>query len=214
MSVTKTASSAVIECRNISANRDGYRLTAPQSFRLAKGGYLQLRGANGCGKSTMLRHLAGFLPDFEGTIFIDESPCAPADIPQQKQLCYLGHNDALSGDLTGYENFELLTGKGRMMLVQLALYDRPVASYSAGQRQKLNLQILDDEADIWLLDEPSSNLDDANLYYLEERIAGFLATGGIVIASTHSPLAQSLVTQTIHLAAPEADGPLSEGIDS
>ena len=205
MSKNKITPPPVMECRNISASRDGHCLTAPHSFCVAKGDYLQLRGPNGCGKSTLLRHLAGFLPLVNGTILIEAMVCAPTDIPQQKQLCYLGHNDALAGDLSGYENFELLTGQSRVMLAQLPLYERPVASYSAGQRQKLNLQILDDAADIWLLDEPSSNLDDANSLYLEERIAGFLATGGIVIASTHSPLAQSLVTQIIHLA------PLSSG---
>ena len=68
----------------------------------------------------------------------------------------------------------------------------------------LTLHMLDDGHDIWLLDEPSASLDEANLTYLEERIAGYLACGGIVIAATHVPLAQSLITQTITLEPYEA----------
>ena len=189
----------IISCEALVACRDGIVLTKPVSFTLTAGTYLQLRGANGSGKSTMLRHLAGLLPAPDATIMIDDTSCAGPDIAQRRRISYLGHADGLHGDLTGYENYELLTGQSRIMLTQSSLYERPVSTYSAGQRQKLTLHMLDDSHDFWLLDEPAASLDDANLRHLEERIAGYVAQGGAVIASTHTPLAERLVTKLITL---------------
>lgn len=197
----------VIACQALCASRNDNVLTAPVSCTVAKGDYIQLRGPNGCGKSTFLRHLAGLLPAIKGIIIIAGEPCPAQDIPALRTISYLGHDDAMQADLTGYENYELLTGQSRNMLVQSSLYERQIATYSAGQRQKLSLHILDDSHDIWLLDEPSASLDAANLAYLEERIAGYLALGGAVIASTHTPLAQSLISQIITLTPAEPDAP-------
>ena len=196
MTFTRT----LISCDALCASRDGIALTKPVSLTLAAGTYLQLRGANGCGKSTFLRHMAGLLPATHGTILLDDTPCAAHDIAQKRRISYLGHADGLHGDLSAYENYELLTAKSRITLVQSALYERPVATYSAGQRQKLTLHMLDDTHDFWLLDEPAASLDEANLHHLEERIAGYLAMGGAVIASTHMPLAEGLVSKVITLS--------------
>ena len=68
-----------------------------------------------------------------------------------------------------------------------------------GKRQLLCIHLLQDDHDLWLLDEAATSLDDKNRHHLEERIAGFPAIGGAVIASTHSDLAQNLVSQIITL---------------
>lgn len=186
-------------CQDMPASRNGYALTQPVSFALHAGDYIQLRGPNGSGKSTVLRQLAGLVPHDEGQIYIDDKLMTASQIPQHLHISYLGHADGLHPDLTGYENFELLSGYPRDRLVQTPLYDRPVSSYSAGQRQLLCIHLLQDHHEIWLLDEAATSLDDKNHRHLEERIAGFLAVGGAVIASTHSELAQNLVSQTITL---------------
>ena len=199
----------IIACDGLCAARDEQILTKPVSFTLCAGDYIQLRGANGCGKSTFLRHLAGLLPWVAGDILLDDIAQNAHDIPAKRTISYLGHDDALHGDLSGYEAYELLSNHSPISLTQSALYERPIATYSAGQRQKLTIHMLDDTHDLWLLDEPSASLDAANLAYLEERIAGYLALGGAVIASTHSALATSLVSQIITLAPatqPEGDG--------
>ncbi|MGC6516631.1 MAG: heme ABC exporter ATP-binding protein CcmA [Candidatus Puniceispirillaceae bacterium] len=196
----------VITATNLCVSRNGRLLTDPLSFTVAKGQYCQITGPNGSGKSTLLRQLAGLVLPETGHILVQDTHCTPHEIAMRLTISYLGHADALHRDLTGYENFELLTGLERTDLVQLPLYERLVAHYSAGQRQKLLLHMLSDEADLWLLDEPSASLDEANCHYLEERIAGFLALGGAVIATTHTPLAQSLVTKTITLDITNHDG--------
>ena len=205
MSSDMTQKQPLLACQALHACRDDVILTQAVTAAFLPASYTQLRGRNGSGKSTFLRHLAGLLPTGSGSILIGGKIATPTEIPQQLSISYLGHDDAMHGDLTGYENFELLTGQSRIALVQSDLYRRPVSTYSAGQRQKLTLHMLDDAHDLWLLDEPSASLDEANLTYLEERIAGYLACGGIVIAATHLPLAQSLITQTITLTPYEAE---------
>ena len=186
-------------CHDMAAMRAGLALTKPVSFTIASGGYTQLRGANGIGKSTFLRQIAGLIPHDTGLLTLNEAPYHPANDRLSLKAVYLGHRDGFHDDLTGIENIELLCGYCPDEIASQPLYQRQINSFSAGQRQRLNLLTLSDDADLWLLDEPSSNLDDDNLIYLEDRIKGFIAKGGMVIAATHSDIAQQSVTNEIHL---------------
>ena len=174
-------------------------LTNPISFIIEAGSYLQLRGINGIGKSTFLRQCAGLIPIESGNLTLNEKSYNPAQDRTALKVIYLGHRDGFHGDLTGFENIQLFCDHMPEDALENDLYKRQIASYSAGQRQRLNLLTLSDEADLWLLDEPSSNLDDENLKYLEEKIKAFIAKGGMVIAATHSDIAQDYVTHRITL---------------
>ena len=198
-----TSLPALLSCDAITAMRAGKQLTKPVTFQVQAHSYVQLRGPNGVGKSTLLRHLCGLVPHHDCQIALNGTPVNASLIAHTIKCAYLGHRDGLHPDLNAYENFECLTGKDRQDLVQKPWFDRPVASYSAGQRQMLNLMLLDDENDLWLLDEASASLDQDNLRYLEERIAGFLALGGAVIAATHTPLADQLATDILWLEQAE-----------
>lgn len=196
---------SVIRCHELAACRNEHILTAGLSFAVSAGGYVQLRGPNGIGKSTILRHLAGLTPFEGGTIFVHGQEVTPQDIPSKLDIGYLGHDDGLHPDLTAFENFELLTNLPREMLVQQDHYNRPVSTYSAGQRQLLNIHMLSDDCDIWLLDEPSASLDGGNRQHLEERMAGFLALGGVIIAITHDELAETLVSEVVPIRAIDSE---------
>ena len=188
-----------LSCHSVTAMRAGMTLTSPVSFTMERGDYLQLRGMNGIGKSTFLRQLAGLIPCDRGHLTIKDAPYDPAKDRLSLKTHYLGHRDGLHNDLTGTENLQLLGAKIDKHTQTEPLYQRQLNSYSAGQRQRLNLLTLSDEADLWLLDEPSSNLDGDNLQFLEEMIKAFLKKGGMVIAATHGDVAQSHVTQQIQL---------------
>jgi len=179
--------------------RAGMASTNAVSFTMERGHYLQLRGMNGIGKSTFLRQLAGLIPCDSGHLTINDAPYNPAQDRLTLKVQYLGHRDGLQNDLTGDENLQLLGAKSDKRTDTEPLYQRQLNSYSAGQRQRLNLLTLSDEADLWLLDEPSSNLDGDNLQFLEEMIKAFLKKGGMVIAATHGDVAQAYVTQQIQL---------------
>jgi len=195
----------VIRCHELAACRNQHVLTARLSFAASAGEYVQLRGPNGIGKSTVLRHLAGLTPYEPGQIFVHDEAVTSHDIPNKLDIAYLGHDDGLHPDLTAYENFELLTDLPRQMLVQRDYYNRPVGTFSAGQRKYFNIQMLSDECDIWLLDEPSASLDGPNRQYLEERMAGFLALGGVIVAITHDELAETLVSEVVSIRASESE---------
>lgn len=186
-------------CQSMTAMRAGMALTSPISFAITSGSYLQIRGANGVGKSTFLRQLAGLIPSDLGTMTINDKPYKPSQDRLSLKTVYLGHRDGLHGDLTAIENITLLCGSCPEEIVDTPLYQRPVSSYSAGQRQRLNILTLFDDADLWLLDEPSSNLDGDNLVFLERKIKSFIASGGIVIAATHADIGEDDVTMRIHL---------------
>jgi len=196
---TQPTSAIQLSCHSVSAMRAGMALTNAVSFTMERGDYLQLRGMNGIGKSTFLRQLAGLIPCDSGHLTINDAPYNPAQDRLTLKVQYLGHRDGLNNDLTGYENLQLLGAKNDKRAQTEPLYHRQLNSYSAGQRQRLNLLTLSDEADLWLLDEPSSNLDGDNLQFLEEMIKAFLKKGGMVIAATHGDVAQTFVTQQIQL---------------
>lgn len=188
-----------LACQSVTAMRASISLTKPLSFSIERGSYLQLRGANGIGKSTFLRQWAGLIPFERGTITLNDAAYNPAQDRLSLKTIYLGHRDGFHGDLTGLETIQLFCDHLPEDALSNPLYKRQVASYSAGQRQKLNLLTLSDKADLWLLDEPSANLDDENLQQLEAKIISFIAKGGMIIAATHSDIAQDHVTHHITL---------------
>ena len=150
------------------------------------GGILILRGANGAGKSTLLRALAGLTPLAAGTLRWGEED-ALEDLPTHaKRLAWLGHLDAVKPALTAAEHVAVPA----LAAVGLAAYaDLPARLLSAGQKRRLSLaRVAASARPLWLLDEPTTGLD-------ADSVARFCAlcethrnAGGMIVASTHTPL--------------------------
>ena len=163
------------------------------SFTLAPGGLLAVTGANGTGKSSLLRILAGLLHP-EG-----ESVRRPGGA---SGCHFLGHLDGLKGAFTLREMLRFwsdLSGAGegreeRLVLVaeEVSLahaLDLPSGVLSAGQRRRAGLaRFLLARRPIWYLDEPGSALDRDGEALLGRLLARHLAEGGIAVAATHQPL--------------------------
>jgi heme exporter protein A len=114
----------------------------------------------------------------------------------RRQLCYLGHADAVKGVLTVRENLALAVALSRGAPDSIddalerfglaALAHAPARYLSAGQRRRLALaRLLTCERPLWLLDEPGAGLDAASRRYLEQVIAEHRAGGGLVAFATH-----------------------------
>jgi heme exporter protein A len=173
------------------------------SFRLAPGSTLVLTGANGSGKSSLLRLVAGLLAPAAGRLSWGATAVA-ADLPgHHARLHYVGHLDALKPAMTPREMlvfWATLHGQRRRSASAIeqalaafaleAIADWPCRWLSAGQRRRVALaRLLAVPAPLWLLDEPTSALDDDSQFRLEQAIAAHRTAGGMTMLATHTPIA-------------------------
>jgi heme exporter protein A len=181
------------------ACRRGERLVFEAlDFRLPPGGALILKGANGSGKSSLLRLMAGLTPPASGILAWNGVPVADDPGAHRGRLHFIGHADALKPALTAGENLAFWAGMrgGGAAAAALAqfrlrpLADLPCRFLSAGQKRRLALaRLVASPAPLWLLDEPLTGLDDDAVADLYAAIAAHRAAGGCVALSTHAPLA-------------------------
>jgi len=184
--------SHMISVSELSFERYFERVFEPVSFNLGPGSLLLVTGSNGCGKTTLLRLLAGLLEASEGEIHCQEQPL------------YAGHNPAIKDDLSVNENIkfwmnfmgtrEKNRGKELCKQVNQNIGLTPVAlqegrTLSAGQRKRCSLaRLLFCDESLWLLDEPYSNLDREGIEMLDDILRSHLEAGGSCIMTTHGSL--------------------------
>ncbi|MGI9378637.1 MAG: heme ABC exporter ATP-binding protein CcmA [Methyloligellaceae bacterium] len=175
------------------------------SFSLTGGRSLLLQGANGSGKTSLLRILAGYLPAESGRVKLK---IGGIDHEREMATHYVGHKDGIKAQFTVRENllfwgqfFGSGIGSGSNndetpqlddFLMRFNLWDlREIPSnlLSAGQKRRLCLaRLLIARRDLWLLDEPSHALDRDSQALLADVMKSHLDSGGMVIATTHIPL--------------------------
>jgi heme exporter protein A len=175
-------------------------------FAVESGGALILSGANGTGKSSLLRLMAALLPPAAGELAWNGMPIDDEPEHHRDRVAYLGHLTAAKPLLTPTEDIAFwlryraprLSRADTTMRVQealawsglAALADMPSRFLSAGQRQRLALARLTAHptARLWLLDEPTTSLDAAGVAALTARVALHRGHGGMVVAATHQRL--------------------------
>ncbi len=184
----------LLSAENLACERGGRTVFSNQNFSLGSGELLQLTGANGAGKSSLLRLLASLSEPSHGKISLEGGA---ADLTSGQQAHYIAHGDASKSALTVAENLkfwrDFLGGgdlEAALSALNLApLADYPVALLSAGQKRRLALARLAlVPRAIWLLDEPSVGLDEASQKLLVALMSSHLKAGGLIVAATHVPL--------------------------
>jgi len=181
---------------------------------VSPGEMLVVTGANGSGKTSLLRTLCGLVHPEEGRILWGEQNVRQ-DLPQfHSELVYLGHEPPLKGDLSARENLRYWVGMRRTFTtseLDAALIrvgaggwsEQPARTLSAGQKRRVAIAgVVLFAAPLWLLDEPATNLDVDGQRLVSNLIEEHVTAGGLVIAALHHELnLKSVATQRLELSS-------------
>jgi len=157
----------------------------PVNFSLDGGELLLVTGANGCGKTTLIRVIAGILHPTSGVI---ENRFG--------QMAYIGHNLGIKDDLSVLENlrfmrdFNGVSERSCEHIIRQAglgrVAEQQARTLSAGQRKRCALaRLLLGDFRLWLLDEPYSNLDAEGIALVDAMLHQHLGSGGACVLATH-----------------------------
>ena len=188
---------------NVHLWRGDHHVLRGVRFQVRGGECLQLTGANGAGKTTLLRTASGLAYPEGGEITWCGQDIRNDMQAFHAQLAYLGHEPPLKAELTARENLKYWVGVRRLLAdeeLEQALQrvgaeqwaERPVRTLSAGQKRRAALAGLTlMRVPLWLLDEPTTNLDSEGQKLVGALIAEHLQAGGLALAAVHHELAMS-----------------------
>jgi len=199
----------------LGCNRGGRQLFAGIDCVLESGRWLHVAGANGAGKTSLLRMVCGLSPVESGEISWNGLPIQAQRDLYRQDLCYLGHLNALQESMTALENLAFSAALGGMaadtaqMQAVLARFGvggrgrQLVRHLSQGQKRRVALSRLAlSTARLWVLDEPLVAMDEAGVRMLADLIEAHLRKGGLAVLTSHQPVPiGSVPAQRLELGA-------------
>lgn len=190
----------MLELVGLACLRGGRRLFEQINFEVGPGELVHLQGANGSGKTSLLRILAGLSSPDAGEVRWRGEDIRKTRDAYVAEMLYLGHHPAIKDDLTVHENLlvssrlagldpEAETIRTAIDVVGLAgRATLPARVLSQGQRRRLALaRLWLDVRPLWILDEPFTALDVHATRLLEAKLEEHLSQGGMVMMTTHQP---------------------------
>ena len=169
-----------LDVQSLILSHQGIILSKPLSFKINQHDSILIKGANGSGKTTFLRCLAGVIPTKKGVIDWGVSHF------------YLGHEDALAPDQVVFDYLHRLFKKPKdhyPMILDLGLeplLSKTFSCLSKGQRKICSfLRLLVCRRPLWLLDEPLANLDDRFSQWVVSVLSRHLTSGGSLVITSH-----------------------------
>ncbi|WP_338241076.1 heme ABC exporter ATP-binding protein CcmA [Aurantiacibacter hainanensis] len=169
------------------------------SLDMRAGDACHVTGANGTGKSSLIRILAGLLRPFSGNVMragsvalLDQTLALDEHLPLGKALGFWGRIDR-------WPDRDDATAERMAQLGLSGLLDVPVRYLSTGQRKRAALlRLLGQGADVWLLDEPLNGLDRDAVALVETLVERHVSGGGLAVVASHQPFGLSAKTE-LHL---------------
>jgi heme exporter protein A len=168
------------------------------NLQINRGASLLVVGGNGTGKTSFLKIVSGVADPRAGRVMWDNFPLMSAIKNQEVYVNFIGHELAVKGELTVKQNLEFwaaLSGNSKLINYTLDLFGlkkyarTPVSELSKGWQKKVALsRLILCDGDVWVLDEPFSNLDADASQILAQIIIDKTKSGGITIASAHGEI--------------------------
>jgi heme exporter protein A len=190
-----------LDVNHLSCTKGDRILFSDIDFSLGSGEWLHVRGANGAGKTSLLRLLAGLSSPASGSIRWNGSDVAKGRQAYREALLYLGHPAGAKEELTPLENLRIAasidgtqlddrTALGALSRVGLrGREDLPLRSLSQGQKRRVLLSLLiTRKARLWILDEPLTALDVRAIDLVSELVAEHVAAGGLAVLTSHQAI--------------------------
>ena len=207
--------SPLISAKNLTCIREERMLFENLDLNICAGDIVQIEGANGSGKTSLLRILAGLSLPYEGDVLFQNKPIAQTREQFHQNLLFLGHLAGVKGEMSAQENLEFNlalhgldsnSAEETLSEVNLLGFEDALASHlSAGQHRRIALaRLYQSQAPIWILDEPFTAIDKSGVQVLEQLFIEHAQKGGIVLLTTHQDLSiESKLLTKISLQKPE-----------
>ena len=187
--------SYILKAKDLNCYRSGNTIFQGLNFEIDSGSNIEVIGSNGSGKTSFLRILLGFIPDYEGLVHWSGNE-ENIDIRYQEKSCfYQGHQTGIKPLLSVYENLKFSSSgfsSSRTLIHDAAIrvgldnhLNTPASELSAGQKKRVAIaRWLLKDFDLYLVDEPFTALDDegcdlikAVMSELNKKGSSFLITG-------------------------------------
>lgn len=190
-----------------------FPVLAGVDLEVERGQIVLLQGANGAGKTSLLRACAGLLRVSAGSATVLGRDLTADPRAVRRHVGLFGHATSLYDDLGARDNvrFAVRAAGGRPETVGPALEllgltgrlpDTPVGALSAGQRRRVALATLvARRPELWLLDEPHAGLDAEHRQLVDHLVVDAVAHGATVVLASHeSERAQALAGRVVRMA--------------
>ncbi len=191
-----------LQTQQLSCARAGTVLFDQLDLKVTPGEALKVSGANGAGKSSLLRILCGLTEPSSGRVMWQGRAIHRRKDALHRAICYFGHSSGLKDELTACENLRmatLLSGRpcsaeqAGQALDEMGLGDfiHTMAGHlSQGQRRRVNLArlALSPQPRLLVLDEPFNALDQPTVAQLTSLLRQHLFEGAVLVYTTHQDM--------------------------
>ncbi len=207
--MTQTNQAVSLKAEALELERGERLLFTGLNFSAPASTLVRLAGANGTGKTSLLRLLTGLMQPDAGRILYKGESIADLKEDYYRDLVYIGHMNGVKDDLSAIENVRISARMGNIIAKDDQLVDalemvglgdfieHTTGELSQGQRRRVALARLfvSMSKPVWVLDEPFTALDVASVANLADTVAQHVRAGGIVIYTTHQEVAMNLPSE-------------------
>ncbi len=182
----------VLELNNVASGYEGQTVLHDVSFKLHEPSIYVILGPNGAGKTTLFRTIAGILEPYNGSILFDGENLTSSSKARER-ISFLSQYNAMPEEMTVYQALKFYSSieggdpdKAIAMLDLTDLKNKKFSDLSQGQKKRASIaKVFLNERDLYLLDEPTANLDPAVSKEIRDIILD-ISRNKMVLYSSHN----------------------------